>query len=146
MADTLVEIWTDGASKGNPGPGGWGALLTYKQHRKELYGGSLLTTNNQMELTAAIEALKRLKWRCKVIIHTDSEYVQKGMTLWIANWQRKNWKRGEKPVKNAELWKSLLEESQKHDVDWVWVRGHNGDPGNEKADELANKGVEMVLK
>ncbi len=142
----VVEIWTDGASKGNPGPGGWGVLLTCKGITKELCGGSLHTTNNQMELTAAIEALKALKKPCKVILHTDSTYVQKGMTLWIENWRRHNWKHGTSDVKNAELWKTLYAESQKHDVEWRWVRGHEGDSGNEKADELANKGVQEILK
>ncbi len=146
MANNVVEIWTDGASKGNPGVGGWGALLTWNGHRKELCGGALHTTNNQMELTAPIEALKCLKRKCSVRIHTDSQYVQKGITEWIFNWKRNNWKTKTKsPVKNAELWKELLAQSEKHDVEWVWVKGHAGEEGNETADLLANKGAEKVL-
>lgn len=137
-----VIIYTDGACKGNPGPGGWGAWLRSGDHEKELFGGERSTTNNRMELTAPIEALASLKRSCKVTLYTDSEYVRKGMTEWIANWQRRGWKTADgKPVKNAELWQRLDALRKLHEVDWRWVKGHAGDPGNERADALANKGV-----
>ena len=141
-----VEIWTDGACKGNPGPGGWGALLRYGQHEKELFGGERQTTNNRMELTAVIEALASLKRRCEVVLHTDSKYVQLGISEWIPNWIRRGWKTADKkPVKNADLWQRLHELAQRHDVEWRWVKGHAGVDGNERADELANRGVESVI-
>jgi ribonuclease HI len=140
-----VEIWTDGACKGNPGPGGWGALLRYGDHEKELFGGLLDTTNNRMELIAVIEALASLKERCRVVVHTDSQYVKNGISEWMANWVRRGWRTSDnKPVKNVDLWKRLSAETARHDVEWRWVRGHAGDPGNERADELANRGVESA--
>ncbi|NYT80058.1 ribonuclease HI [Alcaligenaceae bacterium] len=142
-----VDIWTDGACKGNPGLGGWGALLRQGKHEKSLYGGEPDTTNNRMELMAVIMALQALKRPCQVVVHTDSQYVQKGMSEWLANWKRRGWRTAErKPVKNAELWQALDALVQQHDVRWQWVRGHAGDPGNERADELANLGVETVRK
>ena len=142
---TSIEIWTDGACKGNPGPGGWGALLRYGDHEKALFGGEKLTTNNRMELIAVIEALSSLKRRCDVIVHTDSKYVQLGITEWIPNWIRRGWKTADKkPVKNADLWQRLHEVAARHDVHWRWVKGHAGVDGNERADELANRGVESV--
>jgi ribonuclease HI len=140
-----VEIWTDGACKGNPGPGGWGALLRFGEREKELFGGERLTTNNRMELTAVIEALASLKRRCAVVLHTDSQYVQLGITEWLPNWVRRGWKTADnKPVKNADLWQRLAEVARGHEVHWRWVRGHAGTVGNERADELANRGVETV--
>ena len=140
-----VEIWTDGACKGNPGPGGWGALLRYGDREKELFGGESLTTNNRMELMAVIEALSSLKRRCNVTLHTDSQYVQLGISEWLPNWMRRGWKTaGNKPVKNADLWQRLHQLAGLHDVQWRWVRGHAGVDGNERADELANRGVELV--
>ena len=142
-----VTIYTDGACKGNPGPGGWGAWMRAGGHEKELFGGEALTTNNRMELTAVIEALSTLKRRCKVAIYTDSEYVKNGITTWIHNWKRRGWRTADnKPVKNMELWQRLDALVQQHQVAWHWVRGHTGDPGNEKADELANKGVASVKR
>lgn len=142
-----VEIWTDGACKGNPGPGGWGAWLKSGGHEKELFGGDPQTTNNRMELTAVIEALASLKRRCRVELHTDSQYVQLGITEWLPNWVRRGWKTADrKPVKNADLWQRLLALSLKHDIDWRWVRGHAGIDGNERADQLANRGVELALR
>jgi ribonuclease HI len=140
-----VEIWTDGACKGNPGPGGWGALLKYGEHERELFGGETPTTNNRMELTAVIEALDSLKRRCRIVLHTDSQYVQLGITEWLPNWVRRGWKTADKkPVKNADLWQRLQVAAARHDVEWRWVRGHAGDAGNERADELANRGVESL--
>jgi len=140
-----IEIWTDGACKGNPGPGGWGALLRYGDHEKELFGGERHTTNNRMELTAVIEALASLKRRCNVVVHTDSQYVQLGISEWIPNWIRRGWKTADKkPVKNADLWQRLHELEARHDVHWRWVKGHAGVDGNERADELANRGVESL--
>lgn len=145
--DTAVTIYTDGACKGNPGPGGWGAWMAAGGHEKELFGGEAQTTNNRMELTAVIEALATLKRRCKVAIYTDSEYVKNGMTTWIHNWKRRGWRTADnKPVKNAELWQRLDGLVQQHQVGWHWVRGHAGDPGNERADALANKGVASVQR
>ena len=142
MPKPTVIVYTDGACKGNPGPGGWGAWLRAGEHEKELFGGERSTTNNRMELTAVIEALASLKRSCKVAIYTDSEYVRKGMTEWIAGWQRRGWKTADgKPVKNMELWQRLDALRKLHEVDWHWVRGHTGDPGNERADALANRGV-----
>jgi len=143
----IVEIWTDGACKGNPGPGGWGALLRHGRHEKELCGGELDTTNNRMELMAVIEALKALKRPCHVVVHTDSQYVQKGMSEWLANWKRRGWiTAARKPVRNADLWQLLDALVGTHQVEWRWVKGHAGDPGNERADALANKGVLRATK
>ncbi|MBV8035098.1 ribonuclease HI [Roseateles sp.] len=142
-----VIIYTDGACKGNPGPGGWGAWLSSGGHDKELFGGESGTTNNRMELTAPIEALASLKRSCDVIVYLDSEYVRKGITEWITNWQRRGWKTADgKPVKNADLWQRLDALRKLHHVDWRWVKGHAGDPGNERADMLANKGVASIGK
>jgi ribonuclease HI len=140
-----VEIYTDGACKGNPGPGGWGALLVYKGVERELWGGEIDTTNNRMELTAAIRALAELKRDCAVLLVTDSEYVMRGIREWLPNWKKRGWKTAAKqPVKNADLWQQLDEQVNRHQVEWQWVRGHTGHPGNEKADQLANRGVDEV--
>jgi len=137
-----VEIYTDGACSGNPGPGGWGALLLYGAEEKEITGGEFETTNNRMELTAAIEALNLLKRRCTVNLHTDSTYVRDGITKWIENWKAKGWRTAaKKPVKNEDLWRQLDTAAARHDIHWKWVKGHAGDPGNERADELANQGM-----
>lgn len=142
-----IEIYTDGACRGNPGPGGWGAILIAGRHRKELYGGEKETTNNRMELMAVIEALRALKRPCRIVLHTDSQYVKKGITEWIFDWKRRGWKTAaKKPVKNADLWEILDEAQAAHEIDWRWVKGHAGHPENEKADELANLGVDAVLK
>ncbi|HLS17030.1 MAG TPA: ribonuclease HI [Paenalcaligenes sp.] len=147
MSKQVVEIWTDGACKGNPGAGGWGALLKYGAHEKEIYGGENNTTNNRMELQAVIEALTLLKRSCTVIVHTDSQYVQKGMTEWLEGWKKRGWRTaGKQAVKNADLWKKLDILSTQHELTWKWVRGHAGDPGNERADALANKGVESIAQ
>ena len=136
-----VEIFTDGACKGNPGPGGWGALLVAGTHEKELFGGELGTTNNRMELMAVIEALNALSRPCEVIVHTDSQYVQKGISEWIHGWKARGWKTAAKaPVKNEDLWKQLDQAQARHKIEWRWVRGHNGHAGNERADALANLG------
>lgn len=143
-----IEIYTDGACKGNPGPGGWGALLKSGGTEKELFGGELGTTNNRMELMAVIQALQALKRPCQVTLHADSQYVLKGITEWLAGWKAKGWKTAAKqPVKNVDLWQQLDEvvSTSGHKIDWRWVRGHNGDPGNERADGLANRGVEQAL-
>lgn len=143
---TRVEIWTDGACKGNPGPGGWGAWLRAGQHQKELFGGERETTNNRMELTAVIEALASLRRPCQVMVHTDSKYVQLGISEWMRNWVRRGWKTADnKPVKNADLWRRLAELSARHQIEWRWVKGHAGVDGNERADALANRGVEVAL-
>ncbi|PIT41988.1 ribonuclease HI [Snodgrassella alvi] len=140
-----VTLYTDGACKGNPGKGGWGAYLQSGRHSKELFGGEASTTNNRMELTAVIQGLSALKRPCIVHIYTDSQYVKKGMQEWIHNWKARGWKTASKqPVKNAELWQLLDTEVNKHQVHWHWVKGHAGHPGNEKADELANRGVDLV--
>jgi len=144
-----IEIYTDGACKGNPGPGGWGALLKSGTAQKELFGGEMGTTNNRMEMMAVIEALAALKRPCKVTLHVDSQYVLKGMTEWLPGWKARGWKTAAKaPVKNVDLWQRLdaLVNRGTHQIDWRWVRGHDGDPGNERADELANRGVEMALR
>jgi ribonuclease HI len=139
--DKTVTIYTDGACKGNPGPGGWGAWLAYGAHEKELWGGEPLTTNNRMELTAVIQALASLKRSSRVALYTDSEYVRNGITTWIHGWKQRGWKTADKkPVKNIELWQRLDALAAQHQVQWHWVRGHTGDPGNERADRLANKG------
>jgi len=143
----VVDIYSDGACKGNPGVGGWGALLRCNGTEKELYGGERDTTNNRMEMQAVIEALKSLTRQCKVVVHTDSSYVQKGISEWIHGWKRNGWRTSDKkPVKNADLWKILDELAGKHDIEWRWVKGHAGHPENERADALANLGVESVLK
>ena len=145
---TGVHIYTDGACKGNPGPGGWGVLLKSGETEKELFGGEPATTNNRMELMAVIRALEALKRPCAVTLHVDSQYVLKGMTEWLAGWKAKGWRTAAKqPVKNQELWQELdeLVNRKGHAIEWRWVRGHNGDPGNERADELANFGVEVAL-
>ncbi len=142
-----VEIFTDGACRGNPGPGGWGALLRFNGNEKELYGAATDTTNNRMELTAVIEALGMLKRPCKVKITTDSQYVMKGLTEWMPGWKRRRWRTAaNKPVKNADLWQQLDLSASRHDVDWAWVKGHSGHPENERADGLANRAIdEMVV-
>jgi len=137
-----IDIYTDGACKGNPGPGGWGALLIYRGQEKELFGGEPMTTNNRMEMTAVIEALKCLKRPCRIVLYTDSQYVQKGISEWIKGWKARGWKTASKePVKNADLWQQLDAARQPHDIDWRWVKGHAGHEFNERADQLANRGV-----
>ncbi len=141
-----VKIYTDGACKGNPGSGGWGALLISGKHEKELFGGEAETTNNRMELMAVIQALGALKRPCEIELHTDSQYVLKGITEWLEGWKAKGWKTaGKTPVKNVDLWQTLDEACRKHQIEWIWVKGHAGDPGNERADALANKGVESLF-
>ncbi|MDW7534937.1 MAG: ribonuclease HI [Candidatus Nitrotoga sp.] len=141
-----VEIFTDGACKGNPGVGGWGALLRIMGKERELCGGEAHTTNNRMELLGAIRALEALKRPCHVILHTDSKYVQQGISVWVHNWKQTGWKTSnKKPVKNADLWRMLDEVASMHSVQWVWVKGHAGHDGNERADELANRGIEQLL-
>jgi len=140
-----VEIFTDGACKGNPGPGGWGALLRYGRHERQLYGGERSTTNNRMELLAVIRALQALKRKSRVKITTDSQYVKNGITQWIHNWKRNGWKTSaKKAVKNADLWRMLDDEVAKHSIEWAWVKGHSGHPENELADRLANRGIEEL--
>lgn len=141
-----IEIHTDGACLGNPGPGGWGALLRWNGQERELCGGEAATTNNRMELTAVIEGLRALTRPCVVRLHVDSTYVMHGITRWLAGWQRNGWRTAAKqPVKNADLWRALDAELARHEVTWIWVKGHAGDPGNERADGLANEGVRRVL-
>ncbi|HEU5270400.1 MAG TPA: ribonuclease HI [Jatrophihabitans sp.] len=137
-----VVIYTDGACKGNPGPGGWGVWLRSGRHERELFGGAAVTTNNRMELTAVIEGLRALKWPCEVVVYTDSQYVRQGITEWIHNWKKRGWQTaGKTPVKNDDLWRALDAEAARHQVRWQWVKGHAGDEGNERADALANAGA-----
>jgi len=141
----VVEVFTDGACKGNPGVGGWGALLRYDGHEKEIYGGEKLTTNNRMELLAAVRALESLKRSCRVCLYTDSQYLQKGISEWIHGWKIRNWQTAaKKPVKNEDLWRMLDRLTQIHQIEWCWVRGHIGHEGNERADQLANLGAAMI--
>lgn len=145
MADR-VELYTDGACRGNPGPGGWGALLCYGDREKELYGAERETTNNRMELMAAIIALESLKRPCEVMLTTDSEYVRKGITEWIGNWKRRGWKTADKkPVKNQDLWQRLEAATHKHKIQWKWIKGHSGHEQNERADQLANRAIDEML-
>jgi ribonuclease HI len=144
---TEVEIYTDGACRGNPGPGGWGALLVSGAHRREIWGGESLTTNNRMELTAAIEALAALKRGCLVQLYTDSQYLRNGIREWLPQWKARGWKTADrKPVKNVELWQRLEQEIERHEVHWHWVKAHAGHAGNERADELANRGADEVMR
>ena len=146
MSETEVEIFTDGACRGNPGPGGWGALLRYNHTEKHLYGSENHTTNNRMELMAAIVALESLNRSCKVVLTTDSQYVKKGITEWLSSWKQRQWKTAaRKPVKNVDLWQRLDSVCQKHEIDWQWVRGHTGHPENEMADQLANQAIDELL-
>jgi len=141
----IIEIYTDGACRGNPGPGGWGVLLIAGERRRELHGGDAETTNNRMELTAAIEALNALRGHRRVVLHTDSKYVMDGIRSWIDGWKARGWKTAaKKPVKNQDLWMALDAAREKHDVEWRWVKGHAGNPGNERADELANRGIDEL--
>jgi ribonuclease HI len=140
-----VVVYTDGACRGNPGPGGWGAVLRWNGHERRLHGGEAATTNNRMELMAAIQALESLREPCHVTLHTDSNYVRQGITEWLAQWRRRNWKTADKkPVKNQDLWERLDAATARHRIEWRWVKGHSGDAGNELADELANRGVDDV--
>lgn len=140
-------IYTDGACRGNPGPGGWGALLRYGRHEKILSGAETNTTNNRMELTAAIQALAALHQPCKVELYTDSQYVQKGVTEWLAGWKKNGWKKADKKqVKNADLWQALDHEASRHQISWHWVKGHSGHPENEMADSIANQAIDELLK
>ena len=146
MAEGVVEIYADGACKGNPGPGGWGVLLRSGRGEKEMCGGEAQTTNNRMELTAVIEALASLKRRSKVRVYTDSQYVQKGISEWIHDWKRRGWRTADrKPVKNEDLWRKLDEIASTHEVEWHWVKGHAGHPQNERADALANEGIPQEI-
>jgi ribonuclease HI len=141
-----VIIYTDGACRGNPGPGGWGAVLSYKGKNRELYGGEMETTNNRMELMAAIQALETLTRSCTVLIHTDSKYVLQGITEWMSNWKKRGWKTAAKtPVKNEDLWRRLDAAIERHDIEWRWIKGHSGNDGNERADALANLGIDSLL-
>lgn len=143
----MVDIYTDGACKGNPGPGGWGALLRFRGQEKELYGGETPTTNNRMELLAVIKALEALSRPCQARVHTDSQYVQKGISEWIHAWKQRGWRTSDKrPVKNLDLWQRLDALASQHQIEWLWVRGHAGHDGNERADALANRGVALALK
>ena len=142
-----VEIYSGGACRGNPGAGGWGALLLAQGREREICGGEPATTNNRMELTAAIRGLDALKRHCRIIVHTDSEYVRRGISEWMDNWKQRGWKTApKKPVKNEDLWRQLDEAAQRHDIEWRWVRGHDGNPGNERADALANLGLEQGFR
>lgn len=146
MNSEVVTMYADGACKGNPGPGGWGVLLSIGAHEKALCGGEMMTTNNRMELMAVIEGLKALKRTCEIAIYTDSVYVQKGMTEWIHAWRQRGWRTSDKkPVKNEDLWRELDQLAQGHQIQWHWVKGHAGHQGNERADALANEGVEKLL-
>jgi ribonuclease HI len=143
---TAVRIYSDGACKGNPGPGGWGALLKWNGHERELFGGEGNTTNNRMELLAVIKALESINRACQIEVYTDSQYVQKGIAEWITSWKRRGWKTADKkPVKNVDLWQRLDALAAGHRITWHWVRGHAGHPENERADQLANRGVAAVL-
>ncbi len=143
---SIVTIYTDGACRGNPGPGGWGALLIFYDTEKEIFGGETETTNNRMELCACIEALDQLSKHCRVRVFTDSTYVKDGIQSWLRNWKRNNWKTAaKKPVKNRDLWEKLDQISARHDIEWRWVKGHAGDPGNERADRLANRGIDEII-
>lgn len=145
MNDHPVTIYTDGACRGNPGPGGWGVTLSRGKQHRELFGGEPLTTNNRMELTAAIEALKALKRPLPVQLHTDSTYLIKGITEWLPGWKARGWRKSDgKPVENTDLWQQLEQAASPHVIEWVWVKGHAGNPGNEKADHLANRGVDSL--
>ena len=140
-----VEIFTDGACRGNPGPGGWGAILRAGRHEKEIYGGEAISTNNRMELMAAIAALESLKRPCTVVLSTDSQYLRKGITEWLPQWKRRGWKTADKkPVKNADLWERLERASAPHRIDWRWIKGHAGHPENERADRLANRAIDEM--
>ncbi|MGI9236783.1 MAG: ribonuclease HI [Woeseiaceae bacterium] len=140
-----IEIYTDGACRGNPGPGGWGALLIAGRRSKTMHGGEPETTNNRMELTAAIEALNALRGRRTVVLHTDSKYVMDGINEWMPNWKKRGWKTAaKKPVKNKDLWQALDDAAARHDIEWKWVKGHDGNEGNEMADELANQGIDEL--
>ena len=146
-ASSETEIFTDGACRGNPGPGGWGVLLRHNGHEKTLYGAEPLTTNNRMELMAAIQGLESLTRPCRVRLTTDSQYVQKGIQEWLANWKKRGWKTAaRKPVKNVDLWQRLDQATVGHEITWEWVRGHSGHPENELADALANQGIDELLK
>lgn len=145
--DHLVRAYTDGACRGNPGPGGWGVLLQYQHHEKQLYGGEPHTTNNRMELMAAIIALETLKRPCQVCVTTDSQYLKRGITEWLDNWVARGWKTANKqPVKNQDLWQRLHTITQSHQIDWQWIKGHSGHPQNELADQLANQGLEQIIQ
>jgi ribonuclease HI len=140
-----IVMYTDGACRGNPGPGGWGVLLSFQGHKRELCGGEADTTNNRMELTAAIKGLEALSEVCEVDLYTDSQYVRKGITEWIVGWKRRNWRNSaKKPVKNVDLWQQLDAVNQRHQIEWHWVKGHSGHPGNEAADALANRGIDEL--
>ena len=144
--NSSIEIYTDGACRGNPGPGGWGVLLKAGRHEKTMHGGEHETTNNRMELTAAIEGLRALKRPSEVVLYTDSKYVMDGITSWLANWKQRGWKTAaKKPVKNQDLWQALDAEVSRHNIRWVWVKGHSGHDGNEEADRLANLGIDEML-
>ena len=147
MAEGRVQVYADGACRGNPGPGGWGAVLSFGEREKELFGGEPLTTNNRMELTAVIPALEALKRHCEVDVYTDSQYVQKGISEWLPSWKKRGWKTaGRKPVKNVDLWQRLDELAAGYSIRWHWVRGHAGHAGNERADALANRGADTVSR
>lgn len=147
MNKNHVEVFTDGACRGNPGPGGWGALLRFGDHEKELFGGEANTTNNRMELMAAIQALESLTRPCQVRLTTDSEYVKNGITQWLPKWKQRGWRTaGNQPVKNADLWQRLEAAAKRHEVQWHWVRGHSGHDENERADALANRGIDELKK